>query len=126
MARSSVLLVGATGETGKHILDALVEDDTFVSKASSPNSDSSNHITKIDQDLTCFIRTSSENKPSTLQIRKRGIRTVTGNLDDPIQNLNKLLQNVDIVICCISPAGIDSQISLIDAAVVAGVKRFLP
>jgi hypothetical protein len=29
MARSSVFLVGATGETGKHILEALV-DESFV------------------------------------------------------------------------------------------------
>jgi hypothetical protein len=31
MTESSVFLVGATGETGKHILEALVEDDSFVS-----------------------------------------------------------------------------------------------
>ena len=30
MTKSSVLLVGATGETGKHILEALIEDRSFV------------------------------------------------------------------------------------------------
>ena len=37
-----------------------------------------------------------------------------------------LLQNIDIVICCLSPPAIKSQIGLIDAAVLAGVKRFVP
>jgi N-acetyl-gamma-glutamylphosphate reductase len=30
MTKSSVLLVGATGETGKQILEALVDDNSFV------------------------------------------------------------------------------------------------
>jgi hypothetical protein len=37
-----------------------------------------------------------------------------------------LLQNIDIVVCCLSPPAIRSQIALIDAAVQAGVKRFVP
>jgi uncharacterized protein YbjT (DUF2867 family) len=35
MAQRGVLLFGATGETGKHILDALVDDDGFVSATRS-------------------------------------------------------------------------------------------
>jgi uncharacterized protein YbjT (DUF2867 family) len=31
MTRQKVLLLGATGETGRHILDALVADESFVS-----------------------------------------------------------------------------------------------
>jgi hypothetical protein len=30
MIKSSVLLIGATGETGKRILEALVDDNSFV------------------------------------------------------------------------------------------------
>ena len=37
-----------------------------------------------------------------------------------------MLQSIDIVICCLSPPAIKSQIGLIDAAVLAGVKRFVP
>jgi uncharacterized protein YbjT (DUF2867 family) len=36
MAQRQVILFGATGETGKHILDALVEDDLFV-RATHPH-----------------------------------------------------------------------------------------
>jgi hypothetical protein len=80
----------------------------------------------IGQDLTCFIRTSSESNPASTRIRERGIKTVIGNLDDSTENLVALLQTIDIVICCLSPLAITSQIALIDAAVQAGVKRFVP
>jgi hypothetical protein len=51
---------------------------------------------------------------------------VTGNLDDPIEDLAVLLRNIDIVICCLSPPAIRSQVALINVAVSAGVKRFVP
>jgi len=82
--------------------------------------------TNTPQDVTCFIRTASENKPSTLQLRSRGLKTVPGDLSAPIENLVALLQGVDTVICCMSPMALKDQIPLIDAAVQAGVKRFVP
>lgn len=78
------------------------------------------------QDITCFIRTSSEGKPSTQDIKDRGIKVVTGDLNDPIENIVALLQGIDIVICCMSPVSLKDQIPLVDAAVQTGVKRFLP
>jgi uncharacterized protein YbjT (DUF2867 family) len=36
MAQRQVILFGATGETGKHILDALVKDDSFVRATHPP------------------------------------------------------------------------------------------
>lgn len=51
---------------------------------------------------------------------------MTAELDDPIEELITLLQDIDTVISCISPASMKLQIPLIDAAVKAGVKRFLP
>jgi hypothetical protein len=56
----------------------------------------------------------------------RGIITVTAELDDSAESLIALLHNVDTVICSMSPAALKFQIPLIDAAVAAGVKRFLP
>ncbi|THY33273.1 isoflavone reductase family protein [Aureobasidium pullulans] len=106
MTKQTVLLVGSTGETGRHILNALIDDDTL--------------------ELKCFIRSSSASKPSAQQIRELGIATVTAELDGPIEELIKLLQNIDTVISCMSPASLKLQIPLIDAAVEAGVKRFLP
>jgi len=76
--------------------------------------------------MTCFIRTSSEGKPSTKIIRDYGINVVKGELDGSMEDLVAMLRNVDIVISCVSPMSLKSQIPLIDAAVRAGVKRFLP
>jgi len=124
MTRQKVLLFGATGETGGHILDALVTDDSFVS-VDSGSYLRSNSLRMI-QDLTCFVRTSSKDKQSTKQLRGRGIAVVTAELQDSIGSLVALLHNVDIIICSMSPAALKLQIPLIDAAVAAGVKRFLP
>jgi uncharacterized protein YbjT (DUF2867 family) len=57
---------------------------------------------------------------------KRGVTIVTAELEDSTESLTALLHNVDIVICSMSPAALRLQIPLIDAAVAAGVKRFLP
>ena len=51
---------------------------------------------------------------------------MSGELDGPIENLVALLRNIDIVICCVAPAAIKSQVPLVDAAAKAGVKRFVP
>jgi hypothetical protein len=51
---------------------------------------------------------------------------VTGDLTDPIDSLVKLLQGIDTVICSIFPPNIPDQIPLVNASVLAGVKRFVP
>lgn len=51
---------------------------------------------------------------------------MTGDLEGPIENMTTLLQNTDIVISAMSPAALRLQIPLIDAAVSADVKLFLP
>jgi hypothetical protein len=33
MTKQTILLVGPTGETGRHILNALIDDDSFVGKS---------------------------------------------------------------------------------------------
>jgi hypothetical protein len=72
------------------------------------------------------VRTSSKEKQSTQQLKERGIPIVTGELEDPIETLTALLRGIDIVICSMSPAALKLQIPLVDAAVAAGVKLFLP
>jgi hypothetical protein len=52
---------------------------------------------------------------------------VTGDLStDSVERLASLLQGVDIVISSITAHDVALQVPLIDAAVQAGVKRFLP
>lgn len=106
MTQHNVFIVGATGETGKHILNALVDDASI--------------------NITCFVRTSSEGKPATQQLKDRGLKVVYGNLHGPLSDLSALLKDIDTVISCVAPPAIKDQIPLVDAAVEAGVKRFLP
>jgi hypothetical protein len=51
---------------------------------------------------------------------------VTGDLSDPIPTLAALLTGIDTVISVLFPLHIHEQIPLVDAAVLAGVKRFVP
>ena len=43
-----------------------------------------------------------------------------------VKGLTDVLKGIDIVVSTVGRPGIDSQIPLIDAAVAAGVKRFIP
>ncbi|KAL6250355.1 hypothetical protein RBB50_002657 [Rhinocladiella similis] len=106
MSKQTVFLVGATGETGASILDALLEDGSF--------------------DMTCFIRTASAGKPAVQDLKDRGIKVVTGDLSGPTENTVGLLQGIDTVISSIFAPNVFEQDPLIDAAVKAGVKRFVP
>jgi hypothetical protein len=51
---------------------------------------------------------------------------VLGELNDPLEYIVPLLQGIEIVISCMSPPALKDQIPLVDAAVQAGVKRFVP
>jgi hypothetical protein len=83
-------------------------------------------FSNIEQELTCFVRSSSKDKATTKELKNRGIKVVVGDLNDPIKTLVTHLQHIDTVICSISPLALKDQIPLIEAAVKAGVKRFVP
>ncbi|CAJ2513880.1 Uu.00g019990.m01.CDS01 [Anthostomella pinea] len=106
MSKQKVLIVGATGETGSTVLDALIEDGSF--------------------DVTCFIRTASANKPAAQKLRDRGLKIVTGDLTGSIKDLVALVCGTDTIISTIYPESVGEQIPLVDAAVQAGVRRFVP
>ncbi|KAH8807887.1 hypothetical protein F5884DRAFT_704262 [Xylogone sp. PMI_703] len=106
MAKQNVFLVGATGETGAVMLDALIKDGSF--------------------NVTCFIRSSSAGKPAVKALEDRGLKIVKGDLAGPIEETVALLQGIDIVVSALFPLTATDQLPLVDAAAKAGVKRFLP
>jgi hypothetical protein len=127
MPKQTVFLVGATGETGGSILNALIEDGSFVcSLPFSPCRHQTSHADNTCKDITCFIRCISAPKPSTENLKALGLKVVTGDLSDPISTLASLLIGIDTVISVLFPLYIHEQIPLVDAAVLAGVKRFVP
>ncbi|EOO01589.1 putative oxidoreductase -like protein [Phaeoacremonium minimum UCRPA7] len=64
------------------------------------------------------------NSASRLKARK-DMKVIEVDYQD-IRALANTLRGVDVVICTVGNAGLDMQISLIDAAIAAGVKRFIP
>lgn len=141
MLKQKVFLVGATGETGESILQALLEDGSFVSSRSTISGPGTK-ITSNDtfqqsktrygvdnlcfQEITCFIRTASAKKPAVQHLRDRGLKVVTGDLSDSPEKLAKLLQNIDTVILTIFAFDVGVEASLVQAASMARVKRFVP
>ncbi|KAF5694224.1 hypothetical protein FDENT_1529 [Fusarium denticulatum] len=103
-----VAILGATGETGTSILNALLDS------------------TEPRYEIAALVRKSSLEKPEALALKEKGINVVAADLSGPEDELARVLDGIDIVISAISAAGLLVQIPLINAAQTAGVKRFLP
>ncbi|KAF7325439.1 Glycoside hydrolase [Mycena kentingensis (nom. inval.)] len=105
--QQKVLLLGATGQTGRSILDALLAEPESFS-------------------VDALVRPASASKPAVAELRARGvgirIAELTGSLDD----LVAALQGIDVVISTIGAGGQLAQLQLATAAKQVGVKRFVP
>ncbi|KAI8159785.1 Isoflavone reductase-like protein TP7 [Colletotrichum sp. SAR 10_70] len=106
MAKTSVAIVGATGETGHFIVDALLESDAF--------------------EITAIARPSSATNQKYTNLRSRGVKVIAVELAGPEDALVGALANIDVVISTVSVASFKDQIPLAKAAKKAGVKRFVP
>ncbi|KAF2730569.1 isoflavone reductase family protein, partial [Polyplosphaeria fusca] len=106
MAKQSILLLGATGETGGDILEGLLEDGSL--------------------DVTCLIQPSSASKPVVQALKDRGIKTVIGDLGGDTDALAEVVRGYDTIISAIAAFAQKAQLSLVDAAAKAGTKRFVP
>ncbi|UKZ68384.1 uncharacterized protein TrAtP1_009423 [Trichoderma atroviride] len=98
MAYRNVALVGASGSVGKIILEELVADGSF-------------NITVISR------KDSSATFPSRVTVYKS---------DFSDRDLEAAFKGQDAVISALGKDGLDEQKKLIDAAISAGVRRFLP
>ncbi|GJC82938.1 isoflavone reductase-like protein [Colletotrichum liriopes] len=103
-----IAIVGATGQTGSSIVDALLASDT--PKFS----------------ITALTRPSSLKKPAVLGLAKRGVKIAAADLDGPQADLEKTLAGVDVVISTIYGGSVLAELSLINASQAAGVKRYIP
>ena len=96
----SVILIGATGNIGAPILAALTADQTFK--------------------VSVLTRVSSTSTfPPSVTVHKVPD-------DYPLPDLVTAFHGQDAVISAVSRLGLDAQKRMIDAAVQAGVKRFIP
>jgi hypothetical protein len=83
-------------------------------------------ILTASQEITCLIRPDSASKPPAQKLTSQGIKIVEGDLSGSVEDLAKLLTGHDIFISAITATGQLDQIKLVDAAVKAGIKRFVP
>ncbi|KAJ9617103.1 hypothetical protein H2200_000824 [Cladophialophora chaetospira] len=104
MAR--VGLLGASGETGSSILEALVEDAGF--------------------EIIALVRPASLSKPANVVLKDRGIELRALDLEGSQDSMAAALEGLDILISAIGPRDQLAQIPLVPAVKKAGVKRFVP
>lgn len=98
-AIKNVTLVGGSGHLGKFVLEKLLASDKF--------------------NVQVLQRTGSSSTYAET------VKVVEADFDDP-QSLTATLKGQDAVVSTVGDKGIPGQKLLIDAAITAGVKRFLP
>ncbi|MGB5238471.1 MAG: aromatic alcohol reductase [Flavobacteriaceae bacterium] len=101
----NVLVVGATGNLGPHIVKALVDDGHHVSALMRSSS----------------IKDASKTKALTDQ----GVKLLEGSFEDH-NSLSRACRNKDVIISCAGGDQIMNQIHLARAARDAGAERFIP
>ncbi|KAI1098732.1 NAD(P)-binding protein, partial [Jackrogersella minutella] len=100
-------IVGATGRTGKSVVDGLLASETNF-------------------DIIALSRPSSIDSAANGALKSRGISVVAADLTGPKENLVKVLAGIDVIVSCIVYSSVLDQIPLAEAAKQAGVKRFVP
>ncbi|KAK0609796.1 Isoflavone reductase-like protein P3 [Lasiodiplodia hormozganensis] len=100
-------VIGATGKTGRSVVNGLLSSQTNFA-------------------VTSFTRASSVNSAINQQLKAKGVQIVGYDLNGPPEVLVEQLKTIDILISCITWEHLDQQIPWIKAAKEAGVKRFVP
>ncbi|KAF2015805.1 NAD(P)-binding protein [Aaosphaeria arxii CBS 175.79] len=101
-----VLLLGATGETGKDILAGLEEDGGF--------------------DISLLVQPSSANTPAVENFRSRGLKIVVADINGPVDDLATHVKGYTTIISAIGATQQLAQLNLADAIAAAGTcKRFV-
>ncbi|KAL1713803.1 hypothetical protein EV715DRAFT_258057 [Schizophyllum commune] len=100
-----VVVFGATGETGRSIVDGLLRSEAFR--------------------VAAVVRNPS--KPSAVKLAKRGVTTIQGDLlSITTDRLQEILAGADTVIASVDFSCIEAQKKIVDAAKAVGVKRVVP
>ncbi|KAJ8071882.1 hypothetical protein OCU04_002190 [Sclerotinia nivalis] len=106
MSKQTVLLIGATGETGASILNGLLELGTF--------------------EVTALVRPASAEKPDVKSLTARGVKILVADIGSPVEDLVPAITGTDVLISAIGGVAQLAQMNLVTAAKKAGVKRFVP
>ncbi|KAH7200653.1 isoflavone reductase [Fusarium oxysporum] len=102
-----VVVIGASGETGRSIINGLLESPTEF-------------------EITAVTREASLHSKRNMELRGLGINVVAGDIRGPQDELVHLLTGAHVVISAVTATALADQIPLADAAKKAGVGRFVP
>ncbi|KAK4119251.1 NAD(P)-binding protein [Parathielavia appendiculata] len=104
----TVLLIGATGSIGSYILRALLSEPSLT--------------------VTILTRASSKSIPSLPPniTTTNQVRTITIDDTYPTDALLAAFRGQDAIISCLTTLSVADQFRMIDAAIAAGVKRYVP
>ncbi|TIA18250.1 isoflavone reductase [Aureobasidium pullulans] len=103
----NIAILGATGTTGRYIVDELLASEHAV------------HVTAL-------VRASSADKPEVQDLKARGVAIQLIDLQGSIEDMTKALEGQEVLIAILPIAATIDQIPLATAAKKAGVKRFIP
>ncbi|KAL2128222.1 hypothetical protein VTI74DRAFT_9478 [Chaetomium olivicolor] len=98
----NILLIGATGSIGRYVLAALLAKPSLS---------------------VTVLRRASSTAPNDLPAN---VRTITVPDDYPTDAVIAAFRGQDAVISCLTTLSVAAQFRLIDAAVTAGVRRYVP
>jgi len=113
MTAPTIAIIGATGQTGRSIVDGLLSPETF------PPIPPANIIS--------LTRPTSVSNAANAALSSLGLTIRPFSLSSPHEDLVSSLKGVDVLVSCTSGDSEQlQQIHLADAAKEAGVKRFLP
>lgn len=124
-----VIIFGASGETGRSIVNGLLDSTTQFVCVLSPHSYVNREEGLIDfrfQDITAVTREASLNSKNNDELRNKGVKVVAADLKGPEDDLVSLVKGADVVISSIVATALLDQIPLANAAKKAGVGRFIP
>ncbi|KAL4802477.1 NAD(P)-binding protein [Aspergillus unguis] len=103
-----VAIVGATGETGRSVVDGLLHAETTY-------------------EITALVRPASLQKPATEKLKARGVEIVPADLQSiSHEQLVGILKGIDVVVSTIFYQALDDEKTLAEAAKAAGVQRYVP
>lgn len=72
------------------------------------------------------MQPSSADKPSVKALSDKGLKILIGNIKGSVEELAKLISGYDTIISAIGAMQQTEQLPLVDAAALAGTKRFIP
>jgi hypothetical protein len=81
----------------------------------------------VNQDIAALVRSQSLEKPATKLLVSRGVQIIVGDLEkQTVGDVTELVTGFDTIISAVATTAQLDQLKLVDAAAMAGIKRFVP